>query len=165
MSKLASSPQIVYSSVALSSSVKQALNGPSSIVAADSTNTAPSALSMGVQDCNDDALRPPPKCTGKLGTGNDNGFFGLLAKEYFCYSRMTAYICILIALCVVFCALWLSVLKHPFDLQNAVVPLTTCVGLISILVVLKRRGYTSAGRKRAGLPMRIDTAPMVELIC
>jgi hypothetical protein len=147
MSKLAPSPQIIYSSVALSSSVKQALNGASPIVAADSTNTAPSALSLGVQDCNDDAPRPPPRCTGKLGTGNDDGFFGLRAKESFVYWRMTAYICILIALCVVFCALWLSEGKHPFDLQNAVVPLTTCVGLTSILIVLMRRGQTSAGRK------------------
>jgi hypothetical protein len=85
----------------------------------------------------DDALRSLPKWTGALGTGEGDEFFGLLAKEKFCYRRMGVYILILIAPCVVFCVQWLWV--HSSDLQNAVVPLTLCLAAIpSLLVWMKQ---------------------------
>jgi hypothetical protein len=88
---------------------------------------------------NDDALRSLPKWTGKLGAaGDDDEFFGLLAKESLCPWRITAYICVPIAACLVFCALWLSVWEHPLDLQNAVAPLTTYLASISVIIVLMK---------------------------
>ena len=76
------------------------------------------------------ALKAMPKRKGRLAIERDEreGFFGLLAVEVVSYAGVAAYVLLANTPWMVFMPLWMVVLGHSADLQNAAVPVGVFAG-------------------------------------
>jgi hypothetical protein len=83
-----------------------------------------------------DALQKIPKRDLPIiveGNGRDD-FWGLLVVEVISFARVCTYIVMVLTLPFVFWPFWLS--RHPGDFQNASVPVSTVIGLVSVFLIL-----------------------------
>lgn len=85
-----------------------------------------------------DALEKVPKRDREVNEEGDSRefFWGLRAAEEIQFIIVSIYIALVFVTVFVFWALWLTTMDHPGDLQNASVPFTTAMGLLSIFVFL-----------------------------
>jgi hypothetical protein len=79
-------------------------------------------------------------------------FWGLLAIEALCFWKVLLYHVLFLLFPFVFWVLWLTVMKHPADLQNASVPVVSAVGFLSIFwAMLTYKADSHYGRRSGKL--------------